>query len=75
VAFERVINVPKRKIGAVSIKKLLDAAYKARVSAFEVAKDLVEGKNTYLVESIRSKQLHEFVQVVSELQRMRDNVS
>jgi superfamily I DNA/RNA helicase len=71
VAFERVINVPKRDIGSISVKRLLDAASRAKVSAFEVAKNLVEGQNIYHVEAIRSKRLREFVQVILDLQQMR----
>jgi superfamily I DNA/RNA helicase len=74
VALERIINVPKREIGTISVKRILDAADKAKVSAFQVAQDLANGKNSYKVESVRTKRLQEFVSVILKLQALKEAV-
>ena len=74
VAFERIINVPRREIGATSVKRILDAADKAKVSAFRVAQDLANGKNSYQVESVRTKKLQEFVSIILKLRSLKEEV-
>jgi len=39
LAFTRVCNVPKRKLGSVTIKKMAETAKKEKTSLFEVAKE------------------------------------
>lgn len=74
MAFERVVNVPKREIGAVSIKRIIEAADRANVSAFQVVQDIIGGKNTYKVESLRAKKLNEFASIILKLRDLKENV-
>ncbi|QKX00861.1 AAA family ATPase [Wolbachia endosymbiont of Dipetalonema caudispina] len=43
LAFERIINRPKRSIGVITLKKIYTIARDSKISFFEAAKVLVEG--------------------------------
>lgn len=82
LAFERIINRPKRSIGATTLKKIYTAAQDHRVSFFEAAKMLVDSDqiteriksslNSFLSKielwkgMVTTKELFEFVEMIAD---------
>lgn len=82
LAFERIINRPKRSIGATTIKKIYISAQDHRISFFEAAKMLVDsdklteriksslndflGKIKLWKEKVTTKELFEFVEMIAD---------
>ena len=67
LAFERLINIPKRGMGKVFIKRLYELSNKENISLYESLKLLVDSKN------IKSQQLTksiEFLQVLNNHTKM-----
>jgi len=69
LAISRIINVPARGIGAITLRKLEDEAVKMSVSLWEILKDIVDNTDKYshlrLSAKIKSA-LREFVTIISE---------
>jgi DNA helicase-2/ATP-dependent DNA helicase PcrA len=69
LAISRIINVPARGIGAITLRKLEDEAVKMSVSLWEALKDMVDNPEKYphvkLSAKIKSA-LREFVTIISE---------
>lgn len=69
LAFQRVINVPKRGLGNKSIDTISDKAKSENISYYEVIKEfkLLSGKN--------QKALDDFVELIEKIKRIKDTVS
>ncbi|VVC35039.1 P-loop containing nucleoside triphosphate hydrolase,UvrD-like DNA helicase, C-terminal [Cinara cedri] len=82
LAFERIINRPKRSIGAITLKKIYTVAQSHTISFFEAAKMLVDsdqltqriksslngflGKIELWREIVTTKELFEFVEMIAD---------
>lgn len=63
LALERIINVPKRSIGNVSLKKIKDYAAENEISIFQSIKQMLEEK---LLKGKSADILEEFTQLIEE---------
>ncbi|KAL1921426.1 uncharacterized protein VTP21DRAFT_11142 [Calcarisporiella thermophila] len=76
LAFERIINVPKREIGPKTIDAILRIATEHQLSPIEVVKNLVAGKSTAEFKRLPKKGLTDFLKTIVTLKQAIDkNVS
>lgn len=72
LALERIINVPKRSIGNVSLKKIKDHAAEHEISVFDSIKQMLEQK---LLKGKAVDTLQEFVKLIEEFHNRYNNDS
>lgn len=72
LALERIINVPKRSIGNVSLKKIKDYASEHDISVFESIKMMLEQK---LLKGKAADSLQAFVRLIEDFQNKYDHDS
>lgn len=63
ISFRRIVNVPPRKIGEVTLKEIEDTAFANNISLFE-AIEMIMGNE----ESVTSKKIKKFYEIIKELQ-------
>ncbi|MCK9223867.1 MAG: UvrD-helicase domain-containing protein [Candidatus Muirbacterium halophilum] len=69
MAFQRIINVPKRSIGKTSIEKIRDLAYKNNTSMFDICINRQE-----LIKGVLAKKIAPFAELIKELNELSNKV-
>ncbi|KAI8337373.1 P-loop containing nucleoside triphosphate hydrolase protein [Choanephora cucurbitarum] len=72
LSFARIVNVPRRGIGAVTLKKLVDFNDKQGGSILDSLQKIVTGKDKSVVSPAVSKKLKGLVDICSEIRRLID---
>ena len=69
LAFERIINIPKRGMGKVFIQRLYELSNKENISLFESLNRLIDSKNIKIQQLSKSTQ---FLQILNNHSKMLD---
>ncbi len=71
LAFERIINVPKRGIGAAAVSKFYNYASEKNISLYQAAKEMIKQN---LLRGSLAKSTEEFITLIESI-KLRDNLT